>query len=329
MNQLCRHILPAGRPCTQPAVRSTLYCRHHQVIKRALAQVEPKPDPYGLYTPLPFVFPEDRAALQINFMLVAQALNDQSINIQMANAFNRIFRSCEINLRNGLLHETDRDKPQKQIQRRNPNEKWLTDDDDSEPQRNPQGEMVRSVVLTPEGEEIAPLREVWEEDEVETHGEHCPCQNCAQQFRGAPPEKHHLDCQCGICEETTQLQSAISVQDKVELSSRPKRSEVEGPEIELSSRPKRSEVEGPAVPQPTTNVSAPSLTPEPPAARPCPEPAEEMGSEEPATHNAEALRCEEHQEEIERNRQAAHEAWIARYADIPSAKPDFSEPLLS
>jgi hypothetical protein len=49
MNQLCRHILPAGRPCTQPAVRSTLYCRHHQVIKRALAQVEPKPDPYGIY----------------------------------------------------------------------------------------------------------------------------------------------------------------------------------------------------------------------------------------------------------------------------------------
>jgi hypothetical protein len=148
MNPLCRHILPAGRPCTQPAVRSTLYCRHHQVIKRALAQVEPKPDPYGLYTPLPFVFPEDRAALQINFMLVAQALNDQSINIQMANTFNRIFRSCEINLRNGLLHETDRDKPQKQAQRRNPNEKWLVDDEDSEPQRNPHGEMVRSVVLT-------------------------------------------------------------------------------------------------------------------------------------------------------------------------------------
>ncbi len=72
MNQLCRHILPAGRHCTQPAVHATLYCRHHQVIKRALAQVEPKPDPYGIYKPLPFVFPEDRAALQINFMLVAR-----------------------------------------------------------------------------------------------------------------------------------------------------------------------------------------------------------------------------------------------------------------
>jgi hypothetical protein len=46
-----------------------------------------------------------------------------------------------------------------------------------------------------------------------------------------------------------------------------------------------------------------------------------VGSEEPATHNAEALRCKEHQEEIEKNRQAAHEAWIARYTDIPSAKP--------
>jgi hypothetical protein len=305
MNPLCRHILPAGRHCTQPAVRSTLYCRHHQVIKRALTQVEPKPDPYGIYTPLPFVFPEDRAALQINFMLIAQALNDQSINIQMANTFNRIFRSCEINLRNGLLHETDRDKPQKQAQRRNPNEKWLTDDDDSEPQRDPRGEMVRSVVLTPEGEEIAQLRELWEKGEDETHGEDCPCQNCAQQFRGAAPEKHHLDCKCAICEETTVPAPAVSDQDK----------------IELSSRPKRSEVEGPAVPQSATTMSTPSLTPAPAAARPCPDPAKGVESEEPATHNAEAVPCNEHQEEIEKNRQAAHEAWIARYADIPSAKP--------
>jgi hypothetical protein len=27
MNPLCRHILPAGRHCTQPAVRATLYRR--------------------------------------------------------------------------------------------------------------------------------------------------------------------------------------------------------------------------------------------------------------------------------------------------------------
>jgi hypothetical protein len=27
MNPLCRPILPAGRPCTQPAVRATLYRR--------------------------------------------------------------------------------------------------------------------------------------------------------------------------------------------------------------------------------------------------------------------------------------------------------------
>jgi hypothetical protein len=61
--------------------------------------------------------------------------------------------------------------------------------------------------------------------------------------------------------------------------------------------------------------------PEPAAARACPEPAKGVESEEPATHNAEAVRSEEHQEEIEKNRQAAHEAWIARYTDIPSAKP--------
>jgi hypothetical protein len=122
--------------------------------------------------------------------------------------------------------------------------------------------MVRSVVLTPDGEEIAPLREVWEEDEVETHGEDCPCQNCAQQFRGAPPEQHHLDCQCGICEQTTEPQPAVSDQDKIDLSSRPKRSEVEGPAVDLSSRPKRSEVEGPAVPQPShqSNIQPSAIT---------------------------------------------------------------------
>jgi hypothetical protein len=118
MNQLCRHIFPAGRHCTQPAVRTTLYCRHHQVIKRALAQVEPKPDPYGIYKPLPFVFPEDRAALQINFMLIAQALNDRSIHIQMANTFNRIFRSCEINLSRGPLTEPNTKRGKNSTQER-------------------------------------------------------------------------------------------------------------------------------------------------------------------------------------------------------------------
>ncbi len=139
-------------------------CFNHRNVKRALAKVEPRPDPYGIYTPLPFVFPEDRAALsELDSLLVLQALNDRSIHLQMANhSFNRILRSCEMNLSHGPLTQTDPENPAKDI--------------------------VQRVILTPQGEEIAPSREVLEEDEAEPiHGPTCPCSVCAEHHRNAPP----------------------------------------------------------------------------------------------------------------------------------------------
>ncbi|HEX5235907.1 MAG TPA: hypothetical protein VFW25_11320 [Silvibacterium sp.] len=198
MTPLCRHIFPAGRRCTQPAVTTTLYCRHHQTVKLTLDKVKPTPAPYGLQQPLPFVFPEDRAALQINFMIVLSALNDKRITLQTANGFNRILRSCAMNLKQGPLTAPLVEKSAEKPARRNPNEAWLTDDDDDSQQDF--GGMVRSVILMPDGEEIAPICELPEEGEdVESHGENCPCRRCAEEFRAAPPERHHAQCACEQC----------------------------------------------------------------------------------------------------------------------------------
>ncbi len=235
MNQLCRHIFPAGRHCTQPAVRTTLYCRHHQVIKRALAQVEPKPDPYGIYKPLPFVFPEDRAALQINFMLVAQALNDRSIHIQMANAFNRIFRSCEINLSRGPLTEPNT-KTRTKKSAQDQDQDW-DQHQDYDPACDPN--IIHRVILTPQGEEISVPRTRFEENEAPlTHGKDCPCRVCAEEHRGAPLEEHHVDCKCGFAKKSSNHNQRPAIRTK--LSCHPDRSEAKWRNPELSCHSHRS-----------------------------------------------------------------------------------------
>lgn len=162
MYSLCRHIMPSSKPCGSPALKGTLFCYNHTKVRSTLAKVEPRSDPSGAHQPLPFVFPEDRAALQLNYSVVVNALNDQRINLQTANAFNRIFRSCEINLSRGPLTDPDH--------------------------------AVHDVVLTPEGEEISLPHNALEPSEA--HGEECPCQQCVENFRNAPKEEHHSDCRC-------------------------------------------------------------------------------------------------------------------------------------
>jgi len=170
MIQLCRHILPSGVLCEQAAVKETIYCRHHGTLKQAVAACKPAPDPYGFQKTLRFVFPEDRAAVQINYFMVLQALNDRIIDNRTANTMNRLLRSCEMNLRGGRLVDAN------------------------------QKHAVQRVILTPEGEEIAPPRERLEDDEdAPVHGADCPCRKCAEAFRGAAPEEHHADCTCGDC----------------------------------------------------------------------------------------------------------------------------------
>ena len=204
MIQLCRHILPAGVICNQSAVKGTLFCRHHAALKTAIAQCKPAPDPYGIHKPIPFVFPEDRAAIQLNLFMVLQALNDKSIDNRTANTMNRLLKSCEHNLGQTPLAGESKENT------------------------------VQRVILTPDGEEIAPPREALEEGEnPPLHHKGCPCQKCAEQYRDAQPEQHHANCQCGLCEDSPSRHTRFA-QD-TDSSSRLQQSEAEGSAVKTAS----------------------------------------------------------------------------------------------
>ena len=202
MLPLCRYLLHGGRLCQQASVNGSYYCRHHQHQKEVVAKAQPLPDPFGTHPPLAFVFPEDHAAIQTNLFLVIQALNDKMIDTRLANTYNRLFRSCELNL-----------------------EKW-----DAANAKMKKGDVVERVILTPEGDEIGMPRLVLKDGErAPVHGEACPCPICAEEYRGAPQERHHAKCKCGLCQQPSNTSNveASSAQNKNNLSSRPERSEVD------------------------------------------------------------------------------------------------------
>jgi hypothetical protein len=100
---------------------------------------------------------------------------------------------------------------------------------------------VHRVILTPDGDEIAPPAEILEENEAEPiHHRLCPCLLCAEKYRNQPPELHHHDCQCGLCEgdegsglgehgtEYSSQGSALPTNDVI-LSEARSACEVEGP----------------------------------------------------------------------------------------------------
>jgi hypothetical protein len=73
---------------------------------------------------------------------------------------------------------------------------------DSSIPASPISRPVHRVILTPERDEIAPPVEILEDNEAEPiHHRLCPCLVCAEKYRNQPPEEHHPNCQCGLCEE--------------------------------------------------------------------------------------------------------------------------------
>jgi hypothetical protein len=186
MIPLCRHILTSGLVCSQAAMHGTHFCRHHQTVKSTLAQAS-QPAPCGAPPQLPLVFPEDRAAIQLNLFLVLQALNDGRIDNRTANSMNRLINSCAANLANGPLVEADLENT------------------------------VQRVILTPEGDEIAAPREALEEGEnPPLHHKGCPCRRCAEEFRNAAPEQHHQNCTCGLCEDSPSRHTRFAPDTAVE-----------------------------------------------------------------------------------------------------------------
>jgi len=172
MIQLCRHIMPGGKICDQAAIKDTLFCRHHSTVKAALEREKTAPDPKVEHTPIAFVYPEDRAAIQLNLFLVVEALNHKRIDNSTANTMIRAMRTCEQNLRKGVLAEANREK------------------------------VAKTVVVLPDGEEVGMPREAREvlDDPKEEHGLGCLCRNCGEKLKKMPKEQHHAGCRCGACE---------------------------------------------------------------------------------------------------------------------------------
>lgn len=96
---LCTHTMTTGARCGSPVVKGTLLCFHHSAVKSALDKVTPLDKvSYGSFTPIPFVFAEDRAALQINYFLLLQALNEQRVEKRAADLMLRMLRAMDRNL---------------------------------------------------------------------------------------------------------------------------------------------------------------------------------------------------------------------------------------
>jgi hypothetical protein len=96
---LCTHVKPSGATCGSPAVSGTALCYHHSTVKTALGKVVPlDQEPYGTHSPIPFVFPEDRASIQIDLFLLLKAFNEKRIDQRTATIMHRMLRSMSSNL---------------------------------------------------------------------------------------------------------------------------------------------------------------------------------------------------------------------------------------
>src|SRR5579875_3070402 len=96
---LCTHVKPSGATCGSPAVSGTALCYHHSTVKTTLARVVPlDQEPYGSHSPIPFIFPEDRASIQINFFLLLKAFNEKRIDQRTATIMHRMLRAMSSNL---------------------------------------------------------------------------------------------------------------------------------------------------------------------------------------------------------------------------------------
>jgi hypothetical protein len=221
MYQQCRHIFTAGHRCRQVALTIGPFCYYHQnrqprrrrsIISAIRTQphtltATPTYD-YGaipvsepatpeIQPPVQLLFPEDRASIQINLYRIAVAQAENRIDTRTANSMTWNQQVSMANLGRQPLIDAAPATPRSTSANR--------DDDDSESstQTTPSPTCpVHRVILTPEGDEIAPPVEILEDNEAEPiHHRLCPCLLCAEKYRNQPPEEHHPNCQCGLCEE--------------------------------------------------------------------------------------------------------------------------------
>ena len=238
MFQSCRHILEGNHQCGSPALKGQRYCRHHRGIhdyqgrSGLRSRIRPQaagqtagPIPTQSYDhgtvlvpesrvapqthhPLQLLYPEDRASIQANIYFIADYLARGLMDRSNATALMYAMQVAQTNLgKRPLLEPLAAPTPNHSQSRPN------TDtDSDSETTYDPGCPTsggsdvglrpVHRVILTPEGDEIAPPLEILEDNEAEpVHHKGCPCMTCAEKYRNHAPEEHHALCQCGLCEE--------------------------------------------------------------------------------------------------------------------------------
>lgn len=96
---ICTHIKTDGIRCGSPAVSGSEHCHHHSAIRMATRQAASKPSTgSGQFAPIPFVFPEDRASMQINYFLLLQAFNQGQIDLKTFKSMMSMLKSMAANL---------------------------------------------------------------------------------------------------------------------------------------------------------------------------------------------------------------------------------------
>jgi hypothetical protein len=68
MYMACRHIMPNGRRCQSPALKSGLFCYFHARLHKRDS------DPFSVYGKLRLPVPEDHAAIQLSISQICDAL---------------------------------------------------------------------------------------------------------------------------------------------------------------------------------------------------------------------------------------------------------------
>ncbi len=110
----CTHVKTNGEVCGSPAVSGTEFCYHHSAVKTALSRPEGKASFEG-FAPIPFVFPEDRASMQINFFLLLQAFNEQRIDQKTYRLMLSLLKAMAKNLgKTGSLVEASNEAANKE-----------------------------------------------------------------------------------------------------------------------------------------------------------------------------------------------------------------------
>lgn len=102
---LCAHIKSDGNRCGSAALKGMNLCFQH--IGGSIVSARARATSIA-NAGLKFVYPSDREAIQHNLFLVAQALVDGKMDTAMANTLNRIFRTCELNLRRSEAEKLSR-----------------------------------------------------------------------------------------------------------------------------------------------------------------------------------------------------------------------------